>query len=110
MDQYLRRICVEIRGLPVGSECANTNDVVLKVVEKIGVDCVSSKISVSHPLPSMTVPIKQGGNTRLNVIVKFVRRDVKEKLFRARKNLKNLTARDFGYQSGNKVYIYIYKI
>ena len=42
LDQYLRRDCVEIRGLPVGSECANTNDVVLKVAEKIGVDLVPS--------------------------------------------------------------------
>ena len=106
LDQYLRRDCVEIRGLPVGSECANTNDVVLKVAEKIGVDLVPSKISVSHPLPSRTVPTKQGGNTRLNaIIVKFVRRDVKEKFYHARKNLKNLTASDFGYQSRNKVYI-----
>ena len=106
LDQYLRRDCVEIRGLPVGSECANTNDVVLKVAEKIGVDLVPSEISVSHPLPSRTVPTKQGGNTRLNaIIVKFVRRDVKEKFYHARKNLKNLTASDFGYQSMNKVYI-----
>ena len=106
LDQYLRRDCVEIRGLPVGSECANTNDVVLKVAEKIGVDLVPSERSVSHPLPSRTVPTKQEGNTRLNaIIVKFVRRDVKEKFYHARKNLKNLTASDFGYQSRNKVYI-----
>ena len=105
LDQYLRRDCVEIRGLPVGSECANTNDV-LKVAEKIGVDLAPCEISVSHPLPSRTVATTQGGNTRLNaIIVKFVRRDVKEKFYHARKNLKNLTASDFGYQSRNKVYI-----
>ena len=30
---------------------------------------------------------------------------MKEKFYHARKNLKNLTASDFGYQSRNKVYI-----
>ena len=106
MDQYLRRDCVEIRGLSVSSERGNTNDVVLKVAKKIGVDLAPNEISVSHPLPSRATSTEQGGNTRLNtIIVKFVRRDIKEKFYRARKNLKNLTATDFGHQSSNKIYI-----
>ena len=64
----MRLNSVEIRGLPVSSERGNTNDVVLKVAKKIGVDLAPNNISVSHPLPSRATPTEQGGNTRLNAI------------------------------------------
>lgn len=50
MDQYLRRDCVEIRGLPIDSK-QNSNNLVLKIAEKIGIDIKESDISVSHILP-----------------------------------------------------------
>ena len=39
------------------------------------------------------------------VIVKFMSRDVCEKLYRARKVLKNLTSRDLGYSEKNRIFI-----
>ncbi len=82
IDQYLRRDCVEIRGLPVSSERCNTNEVFIKVAKKIGVDLVPCDIRVNHPLPSRATPTKQGGNIGLNaIIVKFVRRVIKEKFY-----------------------------
>lgn len=50
MDQYLRRDCVEIRGLPIDSK-QNSNNLVLKIAEKIVIDIKESDISVSHILP-----------------------------------------------------------
>ena len=50
MDQYLRRDCVEIRGLPIDSK-QNSNNLVLKIAEKIGIDIKESDISASHILP-----------------------------------------------------------
>ena len=44
------RECVEIRGLPIGSK-PNSNNLVLKIAEKIGIDIKESDISVSHVLP-----------------------------------------------------------
>ncbi len=50
LDQYIRRDCIEIRGLPMDSK-QNSNNFVLKVAEKIGVDLEERNISVSHILP-----------------------------------------------------------
>ena len=50
MDQYLRRECVEIRGLPIDRK-QNSNNLVLKIAEKIRIDIKESDISVSHILP-----------------------------------------------------------
>ena len=47
MDQYLRRDCVEIRGLPIDSR-QNSNNLVLKIAEKIGIDIKESDISCSQ--------------------------------------------------------------
>lgn len=105
VDQYLRRDCVEIRGLPLTNAQENTNNIVLQVAEKIGVELVPNDISICHRLPNKAPP-GQIRNTRPDaIIVKFVRRDVKEKFYRARKNLKNLTAADFGYQETNRIFI-----
>ena len=90
MDQYLRRDCVEIRGLPIDSK-QNSNNLVLKIAEKIGIDIKESDISVSHILPrrNFVDQSRLRQNSTEAIIVKFVRRDIKDKFYRARKNLKN---------------------
>ena len=98
MNQYLRRDCVEIRGLPIDSK-QNSNNLVLKIAEKIGIDIKESDLSVSHILPrrNFVDQSRPRQNSTEAIIVKFVRRDIKDKFYR--KNLKNLTAANFDFES-----------
>ena len=55
LEQYSRRDCLEIRGIPLPSTPTDvdlTDDVVLKIGEKIGVPMQKSDISISHRIPS----------------------------------------------------------
>lgn len=105
MDQYLRRDFVEIKNLPATRVQGNTNHVTLKVAEKIGVDLAPSNISVSHRLPKKVLS-ECSRNIRPDaIIINFIRQDVKEKFYCARKNQKNLTAVDFGQQLTDKIFI-----
>ena len=106
MDQYLRRDCIEIRGLPIDSK-QNSNNLVLKIAEKIGIDIKESDISVSHILPrrNFVDQSRRRQNSTEAIIVKFVRRDIKDKFYKARKYLKNLTAANFDFESSNKIFI-----
>ena len=77
-----------------------TNDIVLQVGEMIGVDTQEKDISVSHQLPVGKSASKARKKIDpATIIVKFVRHDVKEKFYWARKELKNLTAKDLGYSA-----------
>ncbi len=103
LEQYLRRDCVEICGIPLNNDQEDTNNIVIKVAEVIGVDIAPTDISVSHRLPKRAARGRSESNQ--NIIVKFVRRDVKEKFYHSRKNLKNVTAADLGYLKPNKIFI-----
>lgn len=103
LEQYLRRDCVEICGFPYNNSQENTNDIDMKVAQAIVVDIKPEDISISHRLPKKTAREISASNQ--NIIVKFVRRDVKEKIYHARKNLKNLTTDDLGYTTSNRIYI-----
>lgn len=48
MEQYSRRDCVEIKGIPVNK---NTDDVVIDVAKLMDVPLKSEDISISHRLP-----------------------------------------------------------
>ena len=92
-EQYSRRECVEIHGVPLpeGGETENTNEIVSKIGELMRLDIEPEDISVSHRLPV--------------IIAKFVRRDVKETFYRARKKLRDLTTKDLGYKVSKNIYI-----
>lgn len=122
MQQYSRRDCVEIAGLPqqMGE---NTNDLVIKVGALIGLSLSETDISVSHRLPQSTGkesyssrlrPRDGAASSSLNaanqfpkVIVKFTRREVKEAFYNGRKHLRDKTTQDIGMgrSSNNRIYI-----
>ena len=55
LEQYTRRDCLEIRGIPLPStptDLDQTDEVVLQISEKIGVPMQKSDISISHRIPS----------------------------------------------------------
>ena len=110
IEQYSRRDCIEIAGVPE-VEDENTNELVLKIGNLIGVNINESDISISHwlPKPSYSSSVKEGMsgvNIKYSkIIVKFTRRVTKERFFKARKHWKNKTTSDIGMASSNKIFI-----
>ena len=103
LEQYSRRDCLEIKGIPIIKQ-EDTNEIVLKVAELVGVDDLSNEdISISHRLPLSKN--YRGKRTDPAIIAKFVRREDKEKLYSARKHLKTFTTQDLGFNSKNNIYI-----
>ena len=49
-EQYLRRECIEIKGIPENEE-EDTNDIVSQVAELMDIQVEDADISVSHRLP-----------------------------------------------------------
>ena len=87
MNQYGRRDCCEISGLPV-EHGEDTNKLVINLGSQMGLNLTESDISVSHRLPnnnSYSSRLKQGKVNRVSqipkLIVKFVRRDTNKNCF-----------------------------
>ena len=105
LEQYTRKECVEIRGIPVAATPSEeqTNNIVTNVGKLLGMDITQNDISVSHQMPQSQ---KHKGKPRPPaIIVKFTRCDVKDNFYHARKQLKDLTTRDLGYSKKNKIYL-----
>ena len=81
LEQYSRRENVKISGIPV-REDENTNQLVVELASKVGVDLKEDDISVSHRLP------QRNPNRPKPILVKFVRRDKKTALMKAKKTLR----------------------
>ena len=109
MEQYIRRDCLELRGIPSHNE-EDTNEIVRKVGDLVDIDIKTEDISVSHRLPAMR---DNSDNSQAKakrepaVIVKFVRRDVRDALYKARSKLRSKTTRDIGFtrQQSQKIFI-----
>ncbi|KAK3705274.1 hypothetical protein QZH41_000069 [Actinostola sp. cb2023] len=96
LEQYSRRDCLEIQGVPMIDE-EDTNQIVSKIGELLDIDIELNDISVSHRLG---VPNKKRGERRNQdpgIIVKVVRRDLRDKLYHARKHLCDKSTRDLGH-------------
>lgn len=77
-EQYSRRDNIKIVGLEKTQDNENkTNQMVIDVCNKMGVEVTEQDISVSHWLPGK----------KPSIIVKFVRRDVKHKIMANKKKL-----------------------
>ena len=115
LEQYSRRECVEISGIPEVKE-ENTDDIVIKVGSLIGLDIEKHDISISHrlPKPSYSAAVREGprassnaSSRAPNIIVKFVRRETRDRFYKGRKLLRDKSTRDLGLArySENKIYI-----
>ena len=105
LEQYTRRECMEIRGVPVAATPfeEQTNNIVKDVGKLLGVDITENDISVSHQMPQSQKHKGKPGPPA--TIVKFTRRNVKDNFYRARKQLKDLTTRDLGCSEKNMIYL-----
>jgi hypothetical protein len=82
LEQYSRRECLEIQGIPL-KNFDDTNSIVVNVGELMGINIKEEDISVSHRLPIRSN--YRGNKADPTIIVKFVRRHTKEIFYRARK-------------------------
>lgn len=89
LEQYQRRQCLRIFGVKE-EEGENTDDIVLDVAKKVGVDITIADIDRSHRVG------RKGGEKPRPVIVKFVSYRKRSELFRNKRRLKstNLTLRE----------------
>lgn len=90
--QYTRRDTLEISGIPVCDE-EETNNLVCQVGKLVDVNIEEGDISVSHRLHND----KSKTNHFPAIIVKFVRRDLRDELFNAKNRLRNKSTKDLGF-------------
>ena len=86
--QYWRRNCLEIRGIPLQLR-ENTNELVREIGSMIGINIYESDIDTSHRLP-----VRRSAKYPPSIIVKFVRRDLRDEVFKQKKKLKDFTTRN----------------
>ena len=89
---------MEIQGIPV-SEQEDTNEIIKAVGSVVDVPVEDSDISISHRMKS--------GNAIPPIIVKFMRRCVRDAFYKARSRLNDFTIEDigFGNKGENKIFI-----
>ena len=107
LEQYSRRDCLEIRGVPL-PDLESTDAAVVKMAECIDVEIEENDMSTSHRLPTRKKTSSQSKRPEQPpaIIVKFISRDKRDELYRARSKLKNLTSADLGYRgTANKLFI-----
>ena len=86
LEQYARRDCLEITGIPV---VPNDSPALLvkEMSEIMGVNLNENDISIAHRLP----PTKK---VKDRLIVKFTRREKRDEIYSKRKNLKSKRTKD----------------
>ena len=108
LEQYSRRDCLQIKGIPLpanGEDEDNTNAIVRNIGNLMGVKLKEEDISISHRLPENKRRPWQRQYSGSLIIVKFVRRVVKDQFYRVRKQLKNVTTKDLGYSAASNIYV-----
>ena len=98
---------MEIRGVPL-PDLESTDAAVVKMAKCIDVELEENDISTSHRLPMRKKTSSQSKRPEQPpaIIVKFISRDKRDELYRARSKLKNLTSADLGYRgTANKLFI-----
>ena len=103
-QQNSRKFNLEFDGIPVaaGDDPAKLEDVVMKLVDKMGVPCTSNDIEAVHRLPSKNPDEVKG------TIVRLHRRKLRDDILKNKLKLKNL--KDFnveidGLNETTKIYV-----
>lgn len=99
-EQYSRINCWKINGVP-----ETNNENVVEIVKSVG-DALGVKLSPEDIDACHRLGPKQDGRRR-GIIVKFVRRHVKEEVLRKIKIKRNLNTNDIGMSSGPAEVVYM---
>ena len=108
LEQYSRRDCLEIRGIPFDKD-EDTTELVQKVAELIDVDLHDEDISISHRLNNGVTTRDDGVQIVRDpaIIVKFTKRSDRDDVYNGRKLLKNKSTRDLGFKRHREQPIFI---
>ena len=93
LEQYGRRMMVDVRGIPR----EKTEDHIIKNLAKLtnsGIDI--NDIDITH---------RTSSSNEASIIVKFTSRKARDMFFKSKKNLKGKTTKDLGYKQENKIFI-----
>ena len=109
LEQYGRRDCLEFRGIPVTNhqKSEDTDAIVVKIAEAVGISLNKQVISVSHRVPKKIYFSSQSDGDGLSptIIAKFMQRSIRDQVYRNRKLLPNVTTDQMGFKSQNKIFI-----
>ena len=107
IQQYSRRDCVEIDGIPILPE-DDPKQLVQEVASLIGVNVSEEHVSVVHRLPDSK-------NSKDRIIVKMVQRSKRDEIYRNRRKLNGKSIKDlpsvarqqlpFNVNAGKKIFI-----
>ena len=89
LEQYGCRDCLEFRGIPVSVK-EDTSDLICKVASLVGVEITAADISTSHRIKPKTDLSKFPPP----IIAKFVSRDTRDEVYRARGKLRDFSTKD----------------
>ena len=97
LEQYSRRDCLEINGIPQNTD-ENTDDIVVAIAKKVGLNITANDISTSHRLGK---PGQYGKNVYPNIIVKFTSRKTRDLFYSKKKQLLSANTQSSSFQSSN---------
>lgn len=101
LAQYIRRDCLEIAGVAPNEELT-CEGIVQSIGNAIGMAVSDTDISVTHPIPSFNAAAPP------KLIVKFTRREVRDRFYSNRKNLVRKLIKDIpGLGSDGRGHVYI---
>ena len=95
LEQYGRWDMLTLKGIPKQAG-ESTDDVIINVANMLEVDLPVRDIDISH---------RTSNNTDAGIIIKFNSRRKRNEIYGKRKNLKNKTVKELGFNSDNKIYI-----
>jgi len=84
LEQYSRRCCLEIKGIPY-KDNENTEEVVVYLVKQLGINITGSEISVAHRL----APPKNS-NKNPAIVFKFLGQKLRDTIYHKRWKLKDI--------------------
>ena len=96
LEQYGRRLNLEIAGVPV-KDNENTNDIVVEVAKLANVEITKDQISTFHRLAAKPKrnAIDQAARSPPPIIVRFINRDIRNRLYANRQNLRIANSKHF---------------
>ncbi|XP_046685393.1 uncharacterized protein LOC124371122 [Homalodisca vitripennis] len=97
MEQYSRRNCVELQGVPV---VGNVLDTVKEVGKALGMEVTDTMVDACHTLAKRSSDSKPPG-----IIIKFVRRFDAENMMAKRRAKKDFSTRHIGLTSDEPIYV-----
>ena len=96
-EQYSRRECLEVTGIPDNIPNSDLEDTVLKIFSETGVTINPRDVEACHRLNQKSKPKK--------VIIKLSKRKDVARVMYNKKKLKSIDSKTFGLPSGCKIYI-----